>query len=116
MPAHRLLALLLAVILLAAMPAAAAGPSIPSKVPPPRPKYEPRPPAPAEDKVWIPGEWRRVGGTWAWSRGRYVERPGPGYRWVRGTWQARSYGWVHRPGTWAIDPDALDPFSYDGSQ
>lgn len=111
MPA-RVMPCLIAALLLASAPALAAGPSAPVRSPPPKMKYEPRPVAPDESSVWIPGDWRRIGGTWVWARGRYAEQPAPGYRWTRGAWQQRTSGWVYQPGGWTVVEEA-DPFAID---
>lgn len=68
---------------------------------PPAPVYEPVPPPPGVDLVWVPGYWGWNGGRYVWFRGRYVHRPYAGARWVPDRWHHGPHGYVHDRGYWA---------------
>lgn len=78
----------------------------PSAPPAPRPEF----PYPNQDPTqqWIPGDWRFVGGTWAWRPGRYATPPTPGLIWARGTWTPAPWGYGWTEGRW-INPMEHDP-------
>lgn len=62
--------------------------------PPPPARVELLPAPPAEDAVWVDGEWVWQGGRWAWRRGRWVVVP-PGVAFAPWTAVRSSNGTLH---------------------
>ena len=66
--------------------------------PPPAPRVEAVPPAPAAGQTWISGHWKWSGRRYEWVPGRWTERPAG--EWVSGRWIKKSRGWFWLPGHW----------------
>ena len=66
----------------------------------PAPQYDPMPPQPGPDYIWIQGSWIRSGGNWVWVRGRWDRAPRPGMRYEPDHWQPVRGGYVHVQGGW----------------
>jgi len=71
--------------------------------PPPPPRYEAVPVAPA-GYVWAPGYWEFFHGQYVWRRGHFNEAR-PGYRWVPETWERRGDHHHFEEGHWDRDHD-----------
>ncbi len=68
--------------------------------PPPPPRAEAVPPKPANDAVWIDGEWQWRGKKWAWSPGMWAIAP-PGSSYSPWTSVRDNEGTLYlAPGTW----------------
>lgn len=67
--------------------------------PPPAPRYEVVPVAPAVGWLWIGGYWRWGGRGYAWVPG-YWSAPRPGYRWAPPRWEPYGNRWRQYGGRW----------------
>ena len=67
--------------------------------PPPAPRYEVIPVAPAIGSIWINGYWGWGGRGYDWRPG-YWSAPRPGWRGVPHRWHRVGPGWRAAPGHW----------------
>lgn len=58
------------------------------------------PPQPYPDAVWIGGYWVWEG-NWVWARGRWSDRPHPGYAWVHPYYEHRDGAVIFVSGFWS---------------
>ena len=73
---------------------------------PPAPVYQPVPPPPAPNYVWVPGYYRFDDGRYVWVSGRYQRSPYPAALWVHGYGGHHGKGhghgeWYWVPGYWS---------------
>ena len=54
----------------------------------------------AEQEQWQPGYWQWTDHEHVWKAGRYVEPPNAGDVWVPGNWVKRRGGWAYEIGRW----------------
>jgi hypothetical protein len=73
---------------------------IPASSPPPAKRAEIPPPAPSPQALWDTGHWSWDGVRYAWTPGRYIERPQPDANWIPGYWQQEAGGWTWIEGRW----------------
>jgi len=66
---------------------------------PPPPQDDPVVAAPGPGYVWIRGSWEWHG-RWVWVGGYWAAAPYPAAVWVEGYWVRGPYGWHHVPGHW----------------
>jgi hypothetical protein len=67
---------------------------------PPRMVVERRSPQPSRDHVWIQGYQRWDGQRYAWTPGRWEQRPTPRSRWVAHHYVHQKNGYVLVEGHW----------------
>jgi hypothetical protein len=91
-------AVLAAIVLAAAPPAAVAQVSVNIRVGPPPLRAEAVPP-PRRGYVWDRGHWGWAGGQYAWVAGHWIPDR-PGWRWVPGAWGNGPGGWRWGEGHW----------------
>ncbi len=70
------------------------------RIAPPRVVVERRTPAPSRNHVWVGGYQRWDGNAYAWTPGRWEQRPQPRSKWVGHRWNHRKDGWVFVEGHW----------------
>jgi hypothetical protein len=68
--------------------------------PPPRVRFEVRPPRPSPGYIWIGGSWGWDNGAHVWMDGQWAAPPQPGYIWAPARWQRRGHRWSYQPGYW----------------
>lgn len=68
--------------------------------PPPRARYEERPPRPSAGHVWIGGYWGWENGAQVWVNGEWATPPQPGYFWEGPHWRRHGHRWAYTPGYW----------------
>ena len=76
---------------------------------PPRARYERRPARPHRDAVWIGGYYHRQDDSWAWTSGRWDQRPDRNARWIRARYaregcsrsSRRDCRWRYEPAHWS---------------
>jgi hypothetical protein len=68
--------------------------------PPPAKRAEIPPPVPATDALWLVGHWQWNGSKFAWTAGRYIQRPSPSANWLPGYWEQDFGGWRWTEGHW----------------
>ena len=78
----------------------AAAADIVVRIRPPRAVVERRPPAPSRNHAWVSGYQRWDGNAYAWSPGRWEQRPQPRSRYVSPRWTHQKNGWVLVEGRW----------------
>lgn len=76
--------------------------------PPPAPRTETKPPAPAENLVWVPGHWAPQDGQWNWVAGQWSVPATPVSVWIEAKYDPAAKRWD--AGYW--QPDRPD--SYEG--
>lgn len=82
------------------------------ETPPPPPRLETKPPAPAAGYVWIPGHWTPVNGQWRWTPGEWGEPPTAASVWIESKYDSKTKQWTagywqpDRPG--GYEPDVLE--------
>lgn len=62
--------------------------------PPPAPRQETRPAAPAANYKWRPGHWAAVDKKWSWVAGEWVVPPDPVAVWIDGKYDATTQKWT----------------------
>jgi hypothetical protein len=100
---NRFIGGILAMLLLAALPAAAfaqlaVGVSV-NVAPPPLPVYT-QPACPAVGYLWTPGYWAWADGDYYWVPGTWVMAPGPGLLWTPGWWGWSDGAYYWHAGYW----------------
>jgi WXXGXW repeat (2 copies) len=102
---NKLIGGILAMLLLAVLPAAAfaqvsVGVSV-NVAPPPLPVYT-QPPAPDAGYIWTPGYWAWDDsyGDYYWVPGTWVMAPQPGFLWTPGYWGWNDGAYAWHPGYW----------------
>jgi len=73
--------------------------------PPPAPREETKPEAPAAGYVWVPGHYMPVKREWRWVRGEWAVPAQPISVWIPAKYDAKEKKWA--PGYW--QPDATTP-------
>lgn len=68
--------------------------------PPPRVRFEVRPPRPSPGHIWIGGYWGWDNGVHVWMDGQWAEPPQPGYVWASAHWRRHGHRWAYEPGYW----------------
>jgi hypothetical protein len=92
---------LIGLVFAGALAFSAAAADIVVRVAPPRAVRERRPPPPSRNHVWVSGYHQWNGNAYAWSQGRWEQRPRPRARWVAHRWtRQRSGSWVLVEGHW----------------
>jgi hypothetical protein len=67
--------------------------------PPPEPVFQPRPPPPAGDTVWVAGYWHWTGMRYTWIPGHW-ERAPVGVAWRPPRYWMRDGTYYYEPGGW----------------
>jgi hypothetical protein len=80
------------------------------KTPPPAPRTDTKPPAPANNLVWVPGHWAPQDDEWKWVAGRWSVPATPASVWIEPKYDPATKRWS--PGYW--QPDRPD--SYENEQ
>jgi hypothetical protein len=80
----------------------AASAQIVVRIGPPRAQYERRAPRPSRNHVWVSGyhRWDGNSNAYAWTPGRWEQRPNPRARWQAHRWTHTRNGWVLQEGHW----------------
>jgi hypothetical protein len=74
-------------------------------IPPPAPRAETKPAAPAADQVWVAGHYMPVEGEWRWVRGEWAVPATPISVWIPARYDEKRQKWA--PGYW--QPDVPTP-------
>jgi hypothetical protein len=82
--------------------------SVVMQVPPPAARAETKPPAPADNLVWVPGHWAPQDGQWKWVAGQWSVPATPASVWIEAKYDPPTKRWD--AGYW--QPDRPD--SYEG--
>ena len=61
--------------------------------------------APAEDYLWVPGNWERDPGKWTWVKGHWDKPPHEKAHWRKGHWKWHEGKWHWYRGHWAVTGD-----------
>ncbi len=76
--------------------------------PPPAPRPETKPAAPAANLVWVPGHYMPVKGQWVWVAGEWSTPATPSSVWIPARYETAEKSWT--PGYWQPDrPAPTDP-------
>lgn len=75
--------------------------------PPPVPRPETKPPAPAAGYVWVPGHYMPVKGEWQWVAGEWGVPATPSSVWIDARYDAKVKYWT--PGYWQPDRPTPEP-------
>jgi len=70
------------------------------RIKPPRAVSERRMSRPDRNHVWVSGYQRWDGNAYAWTPGRWEQRPQARSRWVAHRWTHQRNGWVFVEGHW----------------
>jgi hypothetical protein len=84
----------------AALTFSAAAADIVVRIRPPRAVSERRTRPPSRNHVWVSGYHRWDGNAYAWSPGRWEQRPHSRARWVAHRWMRQRGAWVFVEGHW----------------
>lgn len=74
-------------------------------IPPPAPRAETKPAAPAAGQVWVAGHYMPVDGEWRWVRGEWAVPATPSSVWIVARYDEKLQKWA--PGYW--QPDVPTP-------
>ena len=91
---------LIGLVFAGALAFSAAGADVVVRIAPPRAVIERRTRPPGRDYVWVSGYHRWDSNAYAWSPGRWEQRPRPRARWVSHRWKHHKGGWVLMEGHW----------------
>jgi hypothetical protein len=91
---------LIGLVFAGALVFSAVGAEIVVRIAPPRAVVERRTPPPGRDYIWISGYHRWDNNAYAWSPGRWEQRPRRGARWEAHRWKHHKGGWVLSEGHW----------------
>ena len=91
---------LIGLVFAGAMAFSAAAADIVVRIAPPRAVIERRTPPPSRNHVWVSGYHRWDGNSYAWTPGRWEQRPRPRAHWVAHRWTHQRGGWVFVEGHW----------------
>ena len=80
--------------------------------PPPAPRAETKPPAPAPNLVWVPGHYMPVKKVWRWVTGEWAVPATPISIWIPAHYNSTEKRWA--PGYW--QPDATSTPTADSPQ
>jgi hypothetical protein len=75
--------------------------------PPPAPRPETKPGAPAEGMVWVAGHYMPVKGEWRWVNGEWAVPATPISVWIPARYDAEQKKWA--PGYWQPDAPTTPP-------
>jgi hypothetical protein len=79
--------------------------------PPPAPREEKKPPAPAAGLVWVAGHWLPVKGDWQWKSGEWGFPATPVSVWIESKYDPKTKRWT--AGYWQPDKPSPEPVSSD---
>ena len=84
--------------------------------PPPGPRAEVQPAAPAPGYAWVGGHWRWEHGAYAWRAGHWARPPAAGAVWVPAQWVNRGGAWYFKEGHWRTGAVVVAPVPAPGSK